>query len=74
MLMPRLGCLVTARLSCLVTARYVNAAAGPPSHGAVVLFSHGTVCQCRGWAVYSLRLSQIIDYTIHVVVFVLADA
>ena len=74
MLIRRQGCPIQALLSCIVTARYVNAAAGLSSHGAVVLFSHGTVCQCRGWAVYSLRLSQIIDYTIHVVVFVLADA
>ena len=35
-LMPWKGCLVTARLFCIVTARYVNAAAGPSSHGAVV--------------------------------------
>ena len=38
----------TARLSCLVTARYVNVAAGLSRHGAVVLFSHGVVCLCRG--------------------------
>ena len=38
------------RLSFLDTASYVNAAAGLSSHGFVVLFSHGAVCYCRGWA------------------------
>ena len=60
MLVPRLGCLVTALLSFLVTARYdnaaaglsihglvvlyVTAAAGLSSHGLIALFNYGTVC------------------------------
>ena len=33
-----------ARWVCLVTERNADAAPGRPSHGMVVLFTHGTVC------------------------------
>ena len=41
-------------------ARDVTAAARSSSHGVVVMFSHGTVCKCRGWALVTARSSCLV--------------